>query len=425
MAVARTRQVRGASPAHGEPKLRYRSSASTALSGWNGGNELMRLMVRNIPTLMLLSCTIVVAQTSSGTPSPALQSPSPTLSKSHPSDPEAEQELEKGTAFTRNGQFNLAIPHLLAAQGRVANAYAASMNLAICYIAIQQPSRALPLLNDLRERAHDNADVNNLLAQAYVGDSQDQKGFEALVRAASMTPTSEKLYMFVADACMAKQAYGLGIRVVELGLKNLPQSARLHLERAMFLSLLDRFDDAKADFALARKLSPDSDIAYVAGAQEAMLDGEVLEAIRMARQGVKRGDEGFLLLTLLGEALLRSGAAPGQPEFEEARNALEKSVAERANYPSSQLALGKLYLMDNLAGKAITHLEIARQLDPADPAVYANLAAAYRKQGDLPKAQAALAALEKLNSAQAEKIRTAPGDSKASYAINGTSDRQQ
>jgi len=337
------------------------------------------------------------------------------------SDAQDEQELEKGTALTRNGQFAEAIPHLLAAQGRVANEYAASVNLAICYIATDQPNRAIPLLNDLREHAHDNADVNNLLAQAYIGDSENQKGFEALERAASITPTNEKLYMFVADACMGKQAYVLGMQVAELGLKNLPQSASLHFERAMFLSQLDRFDDAKADFALARKLSPDSDIAYVAGAQEAMLDGNVWKAIQMAREGIKRGDEGFLLLTLLGEALLRSGAAPGQPEFEEARAVLEKSIAERANYPSSQLALGRLYLLANRASDAITHLEIARRLNPSNPAVYSNLAGAYRRQGDLPKAQEALETLEKLNSAQAEKIRRAPGETKASYATSRSS----
>jgi predicted Zn-dependent protease len=372
---------------------------------------------------LLLGCSIVGAQKSMGPPHPPVQSSiqTPGNGPLQTSNPQAEQQLEKGTALTRNGQFAEAIPHLLAAQGRVANEYAASVNLAICYIATDQPNRAIPLLNDLRDRAHDNADVNNLLAQAYIGDSENQKGFEALERAAFITPTNEKLYMFVADACMGKQAYALGMQVAELGLKNLPQSARLHFERAMFLTLLDRFDDAKADFALARKLSPESDIAYVAGAQEAMLDGNVREAIRIAREAIKRGDEDFLLLTLLGEALLRSGAVPGEPEFEEARRALEKSVAARANYPSSQLALGKLYLMDKGTSAAITHLEIARQLNPSNPAVYSNLAAAYRKQGDLSKAQEALESLQKLNSAQAEKIRTAPGETKASYATSGSS----
>jgi Flp pilus assembly protein TadD len=66
--------------------------------------------------------------------------------------------------------------------------------------------------------------------------------------------------------------------------------------------------------------------------------------------------------------------------------------------------------------EAIAHLETARQLDPGNPSVYSNLAAAYRKQGDLPNAQRALAALAAINAAQAQKIRSAPGDRRASYA---------
>ena len=184
----------------------------------------------------------------------------------------------------------------------------------------------------------------------------------------------------------------------------------------MFLTLLDRFDDAKSDFDLARKLAPESDTAYLAGAQEAMFEGNIEEAIRIAREGIAKGHENFTLLTILGEALLRSGIAPGQKEFDEARQALEKSVAERANYPGAQLALGKLDLLDNQTDNAVAHLETARQLGPENPSVYSNLAAAYRKQGDLPKAQSALAILAKLNQAQADRIRNAPGDRKASYA---------
>jgi tetratricopeptide (TPR) repeat protein len=385
------------------------------------GSQCLRTLLA-VTGAVLLTCA-VHAQSSMGPPhSPPAQGPTMQVPGDAPpaAESEPEQQLQKGTSLTRAGHFTEAIPHLLAAHGRVGNEYAASMNLAICYIATDQPAKAIPLLNELRAGAHDNADVNNLLAQAYIGDSQNEQGLEALQRAAAMTPNNEKLYMFVADACMGKQAYALGIGVVELGLKNLPESARLHFERAMFLSLLDRFDDAKPDFALARNLAPASDAAYLAGAQEAMLDGNVPETIRIAREGIKRGDEDFLLLTLLGEALLRSGALPGQPEFGEARAALEKSVTMRANYPGSQLALGKLYLLDARASDAIAHLEIARNLNPGDPAVYSNLAAAYRKQGNVAKAQEALATLAKLNEAQAEKIRTAPGETKASYATSGS-----
>ena len=336
----------------------------------------------------------------------------------------SEQELEIGTALTREGHFVDAIPHLLAAHGRVANEYAAGFNLALCYVATNQPELAISILTELRDSGHDNAEVNNLLAQAYIGDSQNQKAFEALQRAASFAPANEKLYMFVADACTGKQAYALGLKITDLGLKNLPNSARLHFERAMFLSLLDEFDKAKPDFELAQKLAPDSDIAFVAAAQEAMFAGNIPEVIRSAREGLSKGHNSFMLLTLLGEALLRSGVTPGQPTFEEARQALEKAVAERADYSSAQLSLGKLYLAQNRVTDAIAHLEVARELDPGNPGIYSNLATAYRKEGEKQKAQEALATLARLNASQAQKIRTAPGDRRASYAVIGDEQHQ-
>jgi tetratricopeptide (TPR) repeat protein len=328
----------------------------------------------------------------------------------------AEAELQKGTALTRGGTFVEAIPHLLAARGRVANNYAADFNLALCYVATGQSQRAIPLLTDLRVTGHDNAEVNNLLAQAYVGDSQNQKALDATRRAAALSPANEKLYMFVADACMAKQNYVLGLQIVDIGLNHVPNSARLHFERAMFLSSLDQFDNAKNDFELARSLAPNTDIAFIAASQEAMFEGNLADAVRAARDGISKGHDNFMLLTLLGEALLRSGITPGRPEFEEAREALERAVSQRADYASSQLTLGKLYLMEGRLNDAISHLEAARQLNPGNTATYSNLATAYRKQGKLTAAQDTLATLAKLNQAQAAKIRDAPGDRKAGYA---------
>jgi len=341
----------------------------------------------------------------------------------HKSDPQAEQELQNGTALTRSSSFAEAIPHLLAAQGRVANEYAADFNLALCYVATGQPEQAIPILTALRDGGHDNADVNNLLAQAYVGDGQNERALDTLQRAAAFAPENEKLYLFVADACMEKREYVTGLQVVEVGLHHLPDSPWLHYERGMFLALLDQFDVGKSDFELAGKLAPESDVAFVASAQEEMFDGHITKAIGAAREGVRKGHQDYTLLTLLGEALLRSGIAPGQPEFAEARNALEKAAGERSNYASAQIALGKVYLLENRPGDAVVHLEMARQLDPSNSSVYSNLAAAYRRQGDLQQAQNALANLARLNQAQADKIRSAPGDRKVSYG--GHEERHQ
>jgi Flp pilus assembly protein TadD len=71
---------------------------------------------------------------------------------------------------------------------------------------------------------------------------------------------------------------------------------------------------------------------------------------------------------------------------------------------------------------AIAHLEKANQLEPGDPSVYANLAKAYQRHGDVQRARDALATLQKLNQEQAERIGSAPGDRKLGYASRGTTD---
>ncbi|PYV82296.1 MAG: hypothetical protein DMG93_12390 [Acidobacteria bacterium] len=377
------------------------------------------LTLRSVAFLLLTSCVVADAQ-HPGAANSVTPQDGPIQLRSNETrtqaDPSAEEELQKGTALTSRGAFAEAIPHLLVVRGRVANEYAASFNLALCYAATGKFAPAIQILAELRATGHDNADVNNLLAQAYIGNSQDRNALDALQRAASFAPSNEKLYTLVADACMAKQNYAFGLQVTDLGLAHIPASAKLHYEHGMFLSLLDQFDSAKKDFDLARTLFPESAIAFIAEAQQSMLAGNIPEAVRAAREGISKGHHDFMLLTLLGEALLGSGIAPGEPAFAEARNALEKSVEEHPNYAGSQLALGKLYLLQNRSDDAIARLEMAQQLSPANAAVYSNLASAYQRAGDLKKAEAVLAVLARLNQEHAEKIRSSPEDHKVSYS---------
>jgi Flp pilus assembly protein TadD len=82
--------------------------------------------------------------------------------------------------------------------------------------------------------------------------------------------------------------------------------------------------------------------------------------------------------------------------------------------------LGKLALLNNRIDDAIAHLERAREFNPNDASVYSNLASAYRRRGDLQKAQSMLAVLANMNQAQAEKFRLAPEDQKPGYATSRT-----
>jgi predicted Zn-dependent protease len=195
----------------------------------------------------------------------------------------------------------------------------------------------------------------------------------------------------------------------------------------MLLSQLDQFDRAKADFELATHLGQETDIGYLAAAQEALLAGDAANAARFARDGIGKGSENPSLLIVLGEALVRSGVVPGENGFTEAQNALEKASLERPNDVSAQIALGQINLASSRLDDAVMHLERARQMQPNNPSIYANLAKAYQRRGDSRRAQQALTTLQTLNEAQAERIRSAPGDRKMGYGgeIAGSSDSLQ
>jgi protein O-GlcNAc transferase len=327
----------------------------------------------------------------------------------------AESELQKGIALTRSGKFQEAIPHLLAAQGQVNNELAASFNLALCYVATGQNKPAIDVLSELRAHGRANADVENLYAQALLGNRQPAEALAAAERAAKITPKNEKLYVLIVEACMDNGYNDVGLKVVEMGLEHLPRSARLAFEHAMLLVELDQLDEAKQELQKVTGLAPGSDVAYIALAQKGLFDGNAAEAKRAAREGIDKGIHHSTLLALYGEAVIQAGIEPADPEFADARAALEQAVTVRPTYAGAQISLGKLYLMEGRVDDAIVHLNAGRQLDPRNPAAYSNLATAFRRKGNTQQAEEMLAILAKLNQEQIEKTRSAPGDHKKSY----------
>ena len=280
-----------------------------------------------------------------------------------------------------------AIPHLLAAQRAGLDAYAVGVNLSICYLGTGKYKQAIGELESLRRSGNTSTVVDNLLAQAYLGDGQTEPALRVFKEAATVAPEDEKLYAYMADACTDHQDYALGLRIAEMGLQQLPGSARLHYERALFLSRLGRFDEAKPEFSRAAQLAPGSYIGYLSLVQKDLFEDKLADADRVLHEAIKAGHREYDILSLLGSVLLVEGAVPGQPQFAEARTALEESARERPDYPDTQIALGKLYLRQGRFKDAATHLEIGRRFDPNNPSVYASLATAYNRLGEHDKAR--------------------------------------
>lgn len=317
----------------------------------------------------------------------------------------AQAELRTGSELTGQGYLQQAIPHLLAAKRAGLDPYAVGVNLGICYLGTEQYEKAIAVLESLEATGRGNATVENLLSQAYVGNGQPQAAYRTFSRAANLDPKDEKLYDFLADACTDNKDYSLGLQIVDDGLAHLPESARLHYEKALFLAQLGSFGEARPEFDRAAQLAPNSYIGYLALVQKALYEGDLRAADTTLHEAIQAGHRDYRMLSLLGTVLLHEGVMPGEARFAEARTALEESAREQPNYPATQIALGKIFLMQGDAQQAVVHLEIGRRLEPKDASVYANLANAYEMLGDHAKA---LAMREQIGRLLTEKPKRPP-----------------
>lgn len=331
---------------------------------------------------------------------------------------DAESELHKGIALSQQGHFQEAIPHFLAARGHVTDEYAANFNLALCYVGTNQFNQAIQILKLLKDGGRSTPAVNDLLSQAYVATAQPEKAFSVFQEAIQQTPLDGKLYLLVAEACMDHASYNLGLTIVNVGLKHLPRSARLHYERGLFLAFENEVSQAAFDYELAAKLAPKTDIAYMALGQDDLLKGDVRAAIDVTRTAIERGNDNYIILTIFGNAVALAGISPNHPVFAEAERALQRSIADRPHYAIPRLALGELYLAQGHIDEAVAQLEAARQLAPSNATVYSRLAIAYRREGRTSEELQMLSVLSKLNQEKAQKYKS-DSPNRAGYTATG------
>jgi Flp pilus assembly protein TadD len=302
-----------------------------------------------------------------------------------------------GLTLTRHELFEQAIPFFKPLSDAFPDSYNAAFNLAICYLQTKQFVGAIETLKRLADRGKKTAELDNLLAEAYLGNDQVQPAIDALREATRLDPEDERNYVDLATLCTNNDAYEVGLEIIEVGLHYHPQSDRLIFQRGVIEAMMNHFDLADRDFQLASRLAPEKNLSYVGLGVSYLQRGNVQQAIKALRKRTAEKPNDSVLQYLLGEALLRSGARPGEVSFNEARIALERSVKLNAKFPAAQVDLGKIYLKQNRLTEAVQHLEQARTVDPKDKGAYSQLAIAYRRMGKPELAAAMLATLNKLN----------------------------
>jgi tetratricopeptide (TPR) repeat protein len=306
-------------------------------------------------------------------------------------------QFDLGLTLAQHNLFRQATSYFEATRRSFPDSYDIGFDLALCHVQLKEYSQAINVLRDLSNRGHKTSELDNLLAEAYEGDKQTQAAIDALRDATLLTPDDEDNYLDLAALCMNHDALDLGMEIVNVGLHYHPQSERLIFQRGLLHAMQNQFELAERDFQQAAELAPEKNFSYVGLGVSYLQTGNLPQAIAMLRQRIHVKPDDPLLQYLLGEALIRSGANPGDTAFKEAQAALETSVRLNPKFAESLVVLAKIYLKENHVEEAIAQLEKARALDPKSQAAYSQLAVAYRRLGKPELAKQMLSSLKELN----------------------------
>lgn len=230
-------------------------------------------------------------------------------------------------------------------------------------LSTQASEDALELGEQLAEEAGDTPEAVQLLR-------------DAILR----SPKNQDNYLRFAQISFAHNSCQVGIDMLNAGLQQLPNAARLYLARGVLEVQLSENDQAIADFERAHRLEPQLSLAMdaigILQSQQHRYDSSLLLFQHEARQ--HPGDS--LLQYLYAEAL--SDSQSGRETLSRAIKAAEQSVKIDPSYQPAHDLLAKLYLRAGDLKRAIDEAVSAERIDPTDELALYQEMMATRQLGD-------------------------------------------
>jgi tetratricopeptide (TPR) repeat protein len=196
--------------------------------------------------------------------------------------------------------------------------------------------------------------------------------------------------------CTKYKNDALAGEIIDLGLKQIPQSSRLLVQKGITLEKLGKREESEKIFSSALRMQKDHSVALAGLAITQMISNELAEALKTLAAGSEEFPQDFYIHYLYAYALERSAAVEGESAkiTEEAKQNLEKAIKLNPSFAQSYYSLGKLYVHTN-PNLAIANFETALRLDPTDLSAKYQLARLYMKAGNQKDGQRLMAEVEK------------------------------
>jgi tetratricopeptide (TPR) repeat protein len=310
---------------------------------------------------------------------------------------DANGRFEAGVLLGRSGAAAEAARFFASARGAYKDPYAAAFNQVLMLTEAGDHEEAIRVGRELiAGSARPPAELYSLVARAYSGAGRVQDAYDALREATRLEPRAPEHYIDLATICLEHHNYELGMEIVNVGLAQLPDSWMLHVQRGVLRAMKAELVEAERDFESARRLRPAEPVPWAALGMVWMQSGQTDKAVEALRAELPARKD-HVVPYIFAVALVRSGVDPEAAAGSEAVEALRASIRANAEFAPARAELGRLLLKRGELEAAIAELERAIALDPRSGVALYNLAQAYRKKGDGPRAAEVATRVSRLN----------------------------
>lgn len=290
-----------------------------------------------------------------------------------------------GACLAQDGQYQLAIPvfqQALAAEPSVPDT---RYNLALAQLKANQTREALATLQPTLESSDDQDDQSEIIllaADIYESMNNTQNAINLLRKAILANPKNVEAYVAFASLSYDHASMQVGIDIVNAGLTQLPNEARLYLVRGILYIQLGHFDEASDDFGKANQLNPTLSLLGAVEGLAAAQRNRNGQAIISFRAAAKAQPSDALTQYLYAEALSQEGPPEGSVDYLEEVAAAQKACDLDSSMVVAHDLLATIYLQQEHPQLTIEQSRAALKLDPNDQQALYHLILALRRTGE-------------------------------------------
>ena len=313
--------------------------------------------------------------------------------KTHP------QTLEAyGYCLVETKNFNRAVQVFQQLQELLPDRTYPKYDLAVVLVSAKQYEAAISVLAPLLGDDQKDPDILSLASQAYEATKNTPTAVALLRRAIVLSPTTPDYYVMFASLCLDHDSFQVGVDMVNVGLKNIPDNPSLYISRGLLYVELAEFDKAEQDFARVEQLDSAQSLGSYALDLTEVQRNNPDAALAKVRFQLKAHPDDPLLNFFLAQSLMNHSPDPGSDDFRQAMSAVMKAIKLKPDYVPARDLLASMYTHAGHYDLAIEQCRIALQRAPSDETATYHLLIALKHSGgsdELPALAKRLAQLHK------------------------------